>query len=51
MVLEPNTGGVLVRTLGPQRGGLLDLTSVGEGNEAFLVWVWKPLPSRRVLKP
>ena len=24
---------------------------VGEGNEAFLMRVWKPLPSRRVLKP
>ena len=28
-----------------------DLTSVGEGNEAFLIRVWKLLPSRRVLKP
>ena len=24
---------------------------VGEGNEAFLVRVWKPLPSRCILKP
>ena len=28
-----------------------DLTSVGEGNETFLIRVWKPLPSRRVLRP
>ena len=27
-----------------------DPTSVGEENEAFFVRVWKPLPSRRVLK-
>ena len=26
-------------------------TSVREGNEAFLIRVWKPLPSRRILKP
>ena len=24
--------------------------SVGEGNEVFLIRVWKPLPSRRILK-
>ena len=29
---------------------LWDLTSVGEGNEAFLIRVWKSLSSRRVLK-
>ena len=26
-----------------------DATLVGEGNEAFLIRVWKPLPSRRIL--
>ena len=44
MVLEPDNGQ-------PQRGGLWDLTSVGEGSEAFFIRVWKPLPSSRVLKP
>ena len=28
-----------------------DLTLVGEENETFFIRVWKPLPSRRVLKP
>ena len=28
-----------------------DPTSVGEENETFFIRVWKPLPSRRVLKP
>ena len=28
----------------------LDFTLVGKENEAFLIRVWKPLPSRRVLK-
>ena len=34
-------------------GGYCDLdpTSVGEGNEEFLIRVWKPLPSRHALKP
>ena len=27
-----------------------DFTSVGEDNGTFLIWVWKPLPSRHVLK-
>ena len=39
-----------IDTLGIQGGGLSDPTSVGEGNETFLIRVWKPLPSRRVLK-
>ena len=43
-----------MRTLGPslahKEGGLLDPTSVGEGNETFFIRVWKPHPSRRVLK-
>ena len=30
--------------------GLWDPTSVGEENEACFIRVWKPLPSRRVLK-
>ena len=37
---------------GPRRrGGLGDLTSVGEGNETFFIRLWKPLLSRRILKP
>ena len=32
-------------------GGLWDLTLVGEKNETFFIREWKPLPSRRVLKP
>ena len=27
-----------------------DPISVGEGNETFLVWLWKPLPSTRIFK-
>ena len=32
------------------RNVLWDPTSVGEGNGAFIVRVWKPLPCKRVLK-
>ena len=32
----------------PKLGGLWDPTSVGEGNETFLIRMWKPLPSRHV---
>ena len=31
-------------------GGLRDPTSVGEENETPFIRVWKPFPSRRVLK-
>ena len=34
----------------PKGGRLRDSTSVGKGNKAFLIRVWKPLPNRRVLK-
>ena len=34
----------------PKASGLWDLTSVGEENEKFFTRVWKPLPSRGVLK-
>ena len=34
---------------GPQRGRLWDPTLVGEGNEAFLIRVWKPLLSKQYL--
>jgi len=44
-------GGVLARTLGPQGSELWDPTLVGEGNETFLIRVWKPLPNRRIWKP
>ena len=30
---------------------IIDFTSVGEGNKAFLIRVWKPLLSIRVLEP
>jgi len=42
---------VLVRTLGPEGGGLGYPTLVGEENETPFIRVWKPFPSRRVLKP
>ena len=42
---------MLPRTLGPQRGGLWDPTLVVDGNETFLIRVWKPLPNRHILKP
>ena len=35
----------------PKEGGLRDPTSVGEGNETFLIKVSKPFPNRHVLKP
>ena len=38
---------VLARTLGPQGGGLWDATLVGEGNEIFLISVWKPFHGGR----
>ena len=34
----------------PKEGGLWDPTSVGEENEAFFTRVWKPLPSKHILK-
>ena len=34
----------------PKGGGLWDPTSVGEENKAFFIRVWKPLPSRHILK-
>ena len=42
---------VPARMLSHERGGLWDLTSVGEENKTLFIRVWKPLPSRRVLKP
>ena len=33
-----------------KEGGLWDPTSVGEKNETFFINVWKPPPSKRVLK-
>ena len=50
MVSEPVIGRRASEDVGSQGGGLWDPTSVGEGNKAFLVRVWKPLPSRRVLR-
>ena len=44
-------GGVLARTLGPQGGWIVRSHIGGEGNEALLIGVWKPLPNRHVLKP
>ena len=32
-----------------QYGPIIAITSIGEGNGAFLLRVWKPLPSRHVL--
>ena len=43
-------GSVPARTLGPERDGLGGPTLVGEENETFFMRVWKPLPSRLVLK-
>ena len=34
----------------PLRGWIVRSPSVGEGNETFLIRVWKPLPNTRVLK-
>jgi len=36
--------------LGPEGGGLQDPISVVEENEAFFIRVWKPLPSKCILK-
>ena len=51
MVLELDTDRSASENAGLQGGGLWDLILVGEGNDAFLIRVWKPLPNRRVLKP
>ena len=34
----------------PKEGGLLDPTSIGEESETPFIRVWKPFPSKRVLK-
>ena len=51
MVLEPDTRRCASDDAGISRGGLQDPTSIGERNETFLIKMWKPLPSRRFLKP
>ena len=50
--LRAVTNDIRVRhqTVCQRGGGLWGPTSVGEGNETFLIRVLKPLPSRRVLK-
>ena len=50
MISEPYTRQYANEDVGPSKGGLWDPTSVGERNGAFLIRVWKPLPSRDVLK-
>ena len=42
-------GGVPTRTLGLE-GVDLDPTSIGEENDTLFIRVWKPLPSKRILK-
>ena len=44
------SGDVPVKTLGPQGVWIVRPTLVGEENETFFIRVWKPLPSKRVLK-
>ena len=51
MISKPNTRQRASKDAGPQGGGLRDPISVGDGNEAFFIRVWKPLPSVRILKP
>ena len=50
MISKSETDRCASEDAGPQGGGLLDSTLVGEDNETFLIRVWKPLPSIRVLK-
>ena len=38
------------RTLSPEGEWMWDFTSVVEENETFFIRVWKPLPSKHVLK-
>ena len=46
MVSEPVTEWCASKDAGPQGGRLGDPTLVGEGNEAFLIRVWRPLTER-----
>ena len=50
MVSESDTARCASEDAGTQGGGLWDPTLIGEGNETFLIRVWKSLPNRRVLK-
>ena len=46
MVSEPDIGQCASENTESKEGGLQDPTLVGEGNETFLVRVWKPLWSK-----
>ena len=37
-------------SLGPKEGWIVDPTSIGEENETPFIRVWKPLPSRDIVK-
>ena len=50
MVLESDIGRCASENVNSKEGWLWDPTSVGEGNETFLIKVWKSLSSRYVLK-
>ena len=52
MVLEPDIERYASEDAGPQGVDCeIPHRSVGEENETFFKRLWKPLPSRRVLKP
>ena len=46
VVLEPDIEQCANENTGPKGGGLWDPTWVKKENDAFLIRVWKPLPSR-----
>ena len=50
MILESVIERCVNENAGPQRRWIVRSTSVGGGNEAYLIRVWKPLSSRRVLE-
>ena len=50
MVLEPDTGWCASEDVGPPRGWIVRSHIGWRGERNIPIRVWKPLPSRRVLK-
>ena len=51
MVSESDTGRCASEDAGPLRRADCEILHRWRGDEAFLILVWKPLPSTHVLKP
>ena len=50
IVSKPDIGQCASEDAGPRGGGLWDPTSVGKGNETFLIRVWKLFSNKHILK-